>query len=125
MVSPLLSCVVRLVSQADKIALIAGGKVEEFGSHDELMEKPHGRYKRLFESSRRDTQVNSAVIRKTMALDQKQGDKIFLGPQYFLTIPICSPTDSLFSLVASFQKSHLLSNQIYSPILVPHSLLFC
>jgi ATP-binding cassette subfamily B (MDR/TAP) protein 1 len=43
------------IRNADKIAFIAGGKVLEYGSHDELLKLPHGRYKRLFDSSKRTT----------------------------------------------------------------------
>ena len=48
------------IRNADKIAFIADGKVVEEGSHDELILSPHGRYKRLFESSKRDTAMTSA-----------------------------------------------------------------
>lgn len=35
------------VASADRIAVIDGGKVREIGTHDELMAKPNGRYRRL------------------------------------------------------------------------------
>ena len=41
------------IRNADRIAFIADGKVKEFGTHEELMEKPKGRYKRLVESQGR------------------------------------------------------------------------
>ena len=47
------------VRNADKIALIADGHVLEFGSHDELVQKPDGRYKRLFDSSKRRSTLES------------------------------------------------------------------
>lgn len=50
------------IRNADRIAFIAGGKVLEIGSHDELIVKPHGRYKRLFESSRRDADMSTAFL---------------------------------------------------------------
>lgn len=53
------------VRNADRIALIAEGKVIEYGSHDELIERPHGRYKRLFESSKRRSTVDSMGLRRS------------------------------------------------------------
>ena len=47
------------VRNADKIALIADGRVLEFGSHDELVQKSDGRYKRLFDSSKRRSTLES------------------------------------------------------------------
>jgi ATP-binding cassette, subfamily B (MDR/TAP), member 1 len=43
---------------ADKIVVVADGKAAEQGTHEELIAKPHGRYKRLFDSSKRDARVN-------------------------------------------------------------------
>jgi ATP-binding cassette subfamily B (MDR/TAP) protein 1 len=40
------------IRNADTIAYIGNGKVLEQGSHDELISRPHGLYKRLFDSSR-------------------------------------------------------------------------
>ena len=40
------------IQNADKIAFMAKGKVTEFGSHEELLRIPHGRYRRLYESSK-------------------------------------------------------------------------
>jgi len=37
------------VRHADRIAVIEAGKVREVGSHDELMEKPNGKYRRLIQ----------------------------------------------------------------------------
>jgi len=54
------------IRNADHIALIAEGKVIEYGSHDELLEKPHGRYRRLFESSKRRSTVDSVGLRHSM-----------------------------------------------------------
>lgn len=48
------------IRHADKIAFIAHGKVVEEGSHDDLVAKPNGRYKRLFDSSKRDTDMTAA-----------------------------------------------------------------
>ena len=40
------------IRNADTIAYVGNGKVLEYGSHDELIAKPHGLYKRLFDSSK-------------------------------------------------------------------------
>lgn len=37
------------IKNADRIAVIADGVLQEIGGHDELMSKPHGRYRRLIE----------------------------------------------------------------------------
>lgn len=58
------------IRYADKIALISNGKVLEQGSHDELIAKPHGRYKRLFDSSKRDTTITSANLLLSQSTDQ-------------------------------------------------------
>lgn len=55
------------IRNADRIALISEGKVVECGSHDELINKPHGRYKRLFESSKRRSTVESVGLRSSTA----------------------------------------------------------
>merc|ERR1712174_9109 len=41
------------IRNASRIAFIGGGRVKEIGSHDELMEKANGKYKRLVESQGR------------------------------------------------------------------------
>jgi ATP-binding cassette, subfamily B (MDR/TAP), member 1 len=43
---------------ADKIVVVADGIVAEQGTHDELIAKPRGRYRRLFDSSKRDARAN-------------------------------------------------------------------
>eukprot|EP00980_Cylindrotheca_fusiformis_P009864 scaffold2184_cov128-Cylindrotheca_fusiformis.AAC.10 len=45
------------IRNADRIAFIADGMVKEIGSHEELMQLPHGRYKRLVESQDRNATV--------------------------------------------------------------------
>ena len=52
------------IRNADRIAFIADGKVKEVGTHEELMEKPRGRYKRLVESQGRSASVVSLGIGK-------------------------------------------------------------
>eukprot|EP00571_Detonula_confervacea_P016438 CAMPEP_0172302832 /NCGR_PEP_ID=MMETSP1058-20130122/4475_1 /TAXON_ID=83371 /ORGANISM="Detonula confervacea, Strain CCMP 353" /LENGTH=1448 /DNA_ID=CAMNT_0013013465 /DNA_START=173 /DNA_END=4519 /DNA_ORIENTATION=- len=63
------------IRTADRIAFIAGGKLREIGSHDELMEKPNGRYKRLVESQRRQNTVSVADIKKDNLHDQEDEDE--------------------------------------------------
>eukprot|EP00535_Pseudo-nitzschia_heimii_P007475 CAMPEP_0197184268 /NCGR_PEP_ID=MMETSP1423-20130617/9534_1 /TAXON_ID=476441 /ORGANISM="Pseudo-nitzschia heimii, Strain UNC1101" /LENGTH=1555 /DNA_ID=CAMNT_0042635045 /DNA_START=48 /DNA_END=4715 /DNA_ORIENTATION=- len=41
------------IRNASRIAFIGNGRVKEIGTHDELMEKPNGKYKRLVESQGR------------------------------------------------------------------------
>lgn len=52
------------IRNADRIAFIAGGKLRELGSHDELMAKPNGRYARLVASQKRKVTVSVADIKK-------------------------------------------------------------
>jgi ABC-type multidrug transport system ATPase subunit len=63
------------IRNADKIALIAEGKVLEYGSHDELIEKPHGRYKRLFDSSKRQSTMYSMGLRNSVLSKVDETDK--------------------------------------------------
>lgn len=50
---------------ADRVAVIADGKVVEIGTHEELMSKPHGRFKRM--SMFQSLDGNSANVKVTMA----------------------------------------------------------
>ncbi len=66
------------IKSADKIAFVANGKVLEEGTHDELIAKPNGRYKRLFDSSRRETTMTTAKLKdcqSTDKLDAKAGEE--------------------------------------------------
>jgi ATP-binding cassette, subfamily B (MDR/TAP), member 1 len=58
------------IKSADKIAFIANGKVLEQGTHNELILKPHGRYKRLFESSYRKTKMTTAKLKDSQVTDK-------------------------------------------------------
>lgn len=51
------------IRNADKIAYISHGRVMEYGSHDELIEKHNGLYKRLFESSKQRATLESVGLR--------------------------------------------------------------
>lgn len=64
------------IRRADRIAFIAGGKLREIGSHDELMDKPNGRYRRLVESQKRSNTVDIEAIKKdnVHAIDEDEED---------------------------------------------------
>lgn len=53
---------------ADKIALVAEGRVLEYGSHEELIQKENGRYKRLNESSKRTSTLASVGMDKSSVM---------------------------------------------------------
>jgi ATP-binding cassette, subfamily B (MDR/TAP), member 1 len=58
------------VRNADKIAFIGKGSVLEYGSHADLVTREHGRYKRLFESSKRHATLDSV---KSMKVHDVEG----------------------------------------------------
>ena len=49
------------IRNADRIAFIGDGRVKEIGSHDELMEKTNGKYKRLVEMQGRNASTVNAI----------------------------------------------------------------
>jgi len=53
------------IKNADFVALISEGRVVEFGTHEQLMENPTGRFQRLVESSKRRSTVDSVGLRKS------------------------------------------------------------
>eukprot|EP00980_Cylindrotheca_fusiformis_P027133 scaffold19004_cov125-Cylindrotheca_fusiformis.AAC.1 len=64
------------IRNADRIAFIADGKVNEIGSHEELMQKSHGRYKRLVESQDRNATalnlgIGSKKVEETVAEEEE------------------------------------------------------
>merc|ERR1711933_606237 len=61
------------IRNADRIAFIGDGCVEEIGSHDELMERPNGKYKRLVESQGRT--VSTLVLGLEATSSSKKGKK--------------------------------------------------
>lgn len=62
------------IRNANHIALVSEGLVIEYGSHEELMKKPRGRYLRLVESSKRRSTVDSVGLRRSMVpIDGKIG----------------------------------------------------
>ena len=63
------------IRNATTIALIGDGGVVEQGSHDELIAKPHGRYKRLFDSSKRDTAVTTANLKMGQIVKADKDEK--------------------------------------------------
>jgi ATP-binding cassette subfamily B (MDR/TAP) protein 1 len=65
------------VRNADKIAFIADGVVKEFGSHDELLEIPHGRYKRLVDAQRRGSTLDSIGEILAMRSSKHDDDLVF------------------------------------------------
>ena len=67
------------IKSADKIAFIANGKVLEEGTHDELIVKPHGRYKRLFDSSRRETTMTTAKLKDSQTTDKSEKNEGEIG----------------------------------------------
>eukprot|EP00804_Cyclotella_cryptica_P026750 CCRYP_007966-RK/>CCRYP_007966-RK protein AED:0.12 eAED:0.12 QI:257/1/1/1/0.86/0.82/23/169/1460 len=65
------------IRNADRIAFIAGGRLREIGSHDELMAKPNGRYRRLVESQRRQNTVDVDAIKRDNAHKIEEEDEEF------------------------------------------------
>jgi len=63
------------IRNADRIAVIAGGKLVEIGGHDELMAKPNGRYKRLVDSQKRKNDVSVAAIKKDNAHNSEEDEE--------------------------------------------------
>lgn len=52
------------IANADKIAFIADGKVVEYGTPTELLQKKHGRYKRLVESQKRGATLETLLAKQ-------------------------------------------------------------
>ena len=50
------------IRNADRIAVIAHGKVSEIGTHDELMAKPQGKYRRLQEIQCLETPIDQVTL---------------------------------------------------------------
>jgi ATP-binding cassette subfamily B (MDR/TAP) protein 1 len=63
------------IRNADRIAFIGDGKVKECGTHDELMEKPHGRYKRLVESQDRNASSTTLGIKAKKGKDESDEEE--------------------------------------------------
>jgi len=67
------------IQNADRIAVIAEGSVKEFGTHNELMDKPKGRYKRLVDSQdRRATRESLGIVSKVDKIiedEDEEGNK--------------------------------------------------
>jgi len=71
------------IRNADRIAVVSKGKVKEIGTHDELMAKPNGRYRRLQEFQNLEkgitkvTEIKDAAdpMESIMQSAKKKGDK--------------------------------------------------
>ena len=65
------------IASADKIAFIADGKVLEYGTPGELLQKKHGRYKRLVESQKRGATLESLLAKqkKDDTEDEEEAEK--------------------------------------------------
>lgn len=59
------------IQGVDRIAFIEGGKVLEYGSHEQLLSLK-GRYRRLVDTQNRSSSVNAAMLRK---LNDKKKDE--------------------------------------------------
>jgi ATP-binding cassette subfamily B (MDR/TAP) protein 1 len=55
------------IRNADRIAFIEDGVVKEYGTNDELLAKPNGRFKRLVEAQRRGTTLTTISEKKSTA----------------------------------------------------------
>jgi len=62
------------IRNADRIAFIAKGKVTEIGTHDELMQKVNGRFRRLVRAQNRSS-INIAAFKDTSASENKGSEK--------------------------------------------------
>eukprot|EP00529_Nitzschia_sp_RCC80_P007064 CAMPEP_0113481608 /NCGR_PEP_ID=MMETSP0014_2-20120614/22496_1 /TAXON_ID=2857 /ORGANISM="Nitzschia sp." /LENGTH=1474 /DNA_ID=CAMNT_0000375109 /DNA_START=515 /DNA_END=4939 /DNA_ORIENTATION=- /assembly_acc=CAM_ASM_000159 len=69
------------IQNADRIAFISDGRVKEIGSHDELMEKPKGRYKMLVESSDRRASTATHGLEPSKKKTKKKGNKSSSGDE--------------------------------------------
>lgn len=56
------------IRTADRIAYICKGCVMEYGSHDDLMALPKGRYRRLYESSKRQVSAKTAGLHRSTVI---------------------------------------------------------
>lgn len=55
------------IQNADRVAVIEDGVVKEYGTNEELLSKPHGRFKRLVEAQRRGSTLTSIAETKSTA----------------------------------------------------------
>lgn len=60
---------------ADRIAVVGHGRVLEIGSHNELVAKERGHYKRLLEAQKRNTSLESLETPGTLAEDAEEEDE--------------------------------------------------
>lgn len=62
------------VAASDRIAFIADGKVLEFGTPTELLQKKHGRYKRLVDSQRRGATLEALLAKTEKGKEEEEDD---------------------------------------------------
>lgn len=61
------------IRNVDKIVYVANGRVQEAGSHDELMAKgPRGKYRRLYETQQRDAATTPSLSASAMTGSSKK-----------------------------------------------------
>lgn len=63
------------IRNADRIAVIGGGKVREIGTHDELMANPNGKYRRLQNLQSMDTEKRKDAKNESN-IEKADGEKI-------------------------------------------------
>jgi ATP-binding cassette, subfamily B (MDR/TAP), member 1 len=62
------------IRDVDRIAFIEGGKVLEYGSHDELLSL-NGRYRRLVDTQNRHASVTADMLRKASEKDSENASE--------------------------------------------------
>jgi ATP-binding cassette, subfamily B (MDR/TAP), member 1 len=63
------------IRNADRIAFVSEGRVKEIGTHEELMEKPKGKYKRLVESQGREASTVKHGLEVTKSKKKKKKEQ--------------------------------------------------
>lgn len=63
------------IRKSDRIAFVSNGKVRELGTHEELMAKPCGRYRKLVEYEKRSSTMNIQTIMNKSFSPRKKYNK--------------------------------------------------
>lgn len=71
------------IKNADRIAVIADGVLQEIGGHDELMSKPHSRYKRLVEFQSMTGNEKKNIMNKG---EEDEDDKLIDVSEHHLAV---------------------------------------